>query len=500
MPDAPLARLARWRALFQTDGAWVPSQRAALWSALAALEPGERESIVLWASGVSVGEIADLLDEASGTIAYLISSARSRLAPVADDLPAELRDLDAAAPAGVRATSQRRGSPMLRFGLPIAAVLVVAVIAIVGIGLLGRGPAPVGGGPAGSGSGVTSPSAAPVTELSWRTARFPTNSTARLLTVAGERIVALGQKRGEAAGAWYSDDGGESWIAATLQLDPPTKEATVAWEAVTTTTGDTLVAAGSWSSASGTKTWKSWLSQDRGKSWREAPGERDGSVLALLATRRGVLAATLDFPHSTFALWSSPDGTAWTRESPAGLTAYFTMIHAMTPFRDVYVAAGSSTRGSRPQVAAWISADGRTWSAAKGLTPETGAINDLAASGDLLVAVGAVGSRPDGSDATAYLWRSPDGQRWDAVQLSDERGVHPIHVGTGSLGSVALGVVADKPAAWYVAPNATEATQLETSGRPQDVVALPDRFVAVGDCADAACTRSQVFIGTAVEP
>ena len=32
------------------------------------------------------------------------------------------------------------------------------------------------------------------------------------------------------------------------------------------------------------------------------------------------------------------------------------------------------------------------------------------------------------------------------------------------------------------------------------LTALADRFVAVGDCADAACTRSQVFIGTAVEP
>jgi hypothetical protein len=499
MPDAPRTRLARWRALFQTDGAWVPRQHAGLWSALAALEPGERESIALWGSGVAVGEIADLLDEASGTIAYWISAARTRLAPVADDLPAELRSLEAAAPSSVRAAPGRRGSPILRLVLPLAAVLVVAVVAVVGIGLLGRSPAPGGGGPVGSRSGVPSPSAPAVTELTWRTARFPTNSTARLLALAGERIIALGAKRGEAAGAWYSDDAGGTWSAATLELERPTKDATVAWQSVTAR-GDSLVAAGSWSSANGTKTWKSWISQDRGKTWHEAPGERDGSVLALLTTRRGVLAATLDFPHSTFALWSSPDGAAWTRESPAGLTAYFTMIHAMTPYRDVYVAAGSSTRGSRPQVAAWISPDGRSWSAAKGLTPETGAINDLAATGEQLVAVGAVGARPDGSDATAYLWRSSDGKSWDAVQLSDERGASPIHVATGPLGSVVLGVVADKPAAWYVAPNATEATQLETSGRPQDVVALPDRFVAVGDCADAACTRSQVFIGTAVEP
>jgi hypothetical protein len=68
-------------------------------------------------------------------------------------------------------------------------------------------------------------------------------------------------------------------------------------------------------------------------------------------------------------------------------------------------------------------------------------------------------------------------------------------VAKGPLGTEVLGrSQTDRLQAWFVPAEFSPPTAIDFQGAV-GVVALPDRFVSAGGCADAACTRSKVVVG-----
>jgi hypothetical protein len=115
-----------------------------------------------------------------------------------------------------------------------------------------------------------------------------------------------------------------------------------------------------------------------------------------------------------------------------------------------------------------------------------------------VIGVGAVGSRPDGADAKAMLWYAPDGKTWQPLPLDERPGTRAFAVANGPLGTEVLGrSQTERMQAWFVPAELSVGTAADFEGAV-GIVALPDRFVSAGGCADAACTRSKVVIGDPV--
>jgi hypothetical protein len=170
----------------------------------------------------------------------------------------------------------------------------------------------------------------------------------------------------------------------------------------------------------------------------------------------------------------------------------------MTVFKDAVFAAGVNTRGSRPRIGVWSSPDGQTWKAVEGAPVDSGEMTSITSGRAGLIATGFTASRPDGSDARPMLWTSSDGITWSATELGD-RPMRPISVVSGPLGTTVLGMGMQGGGlrVWFVSSDMTSVTAQDFGGSI-GIVALPDRFLSAGGCADAACTRSKVVIGDPV--
>jgi hypothetical protein len=493
MADAR-ATLARWHALLRTDASRIPPQHADLVAALRALEPGARDALLLSTlDGLSVARIADLLDEASGTIAYSVSSARRQLATVTPNLREELVAIESVAPESAVAAPRPRVSAIVWLGVPLTIVL---VLGMVGAAQLIKRDQPAGG-VAGNPSAVPTASVPMVTTIAWSEARFAKDGTIRQLGVAGDRIIALGQSRGSPAGAWYSDDGGETWTAAKLTLDQPAAGALVSFHGLAAS-GDTVVAFGEWQASgqtSGPPEWKSWVSTDRGATWSESAAKQAGVATAIVGHDEEFLVAGIDLGRGSLLLWRSTDGQRWESITPRGFPQFGANVQAMTAFDGTYIAVGVNTRGSRPRIGVWSSTDGRAWKVVDGAPTDIGSMDAVTTGPGGVLAAGAVGTRPDGSDAKAMMWYAPDGKTWQPLQLDERPGTRAYAVANGPLGTEVLGrSQTDRLQAWFVPAEFSQPTAIDFQGAV-GVVALPDRFVSAGGCADAACTRSKVVVG-----
>jgi hypothetical protein len=133
-----------------------------------------------------------------------------------------------------------------------------------------------------------------------------------------------------------------------------------------------------------------------------------------------------------------------------------------------------------------------------GAPSDGGILTGVAATAQDLMTVGFTTSRPDASDARPILWHSGDAKTWSQVELGDQP-ARTASVATGPLGTMVLGFPFSRGESgglqvWFVPVDFSSATATDFGGSV-GVVALPDRFVSGGGCADAACTRSKVVIG-----
>jgi hypothetical protein len=144
--------------------------------------------------------------------------------------------------------------------------------------------------------------------------------------------------------------------------------------------------------------------------------------------------------------WTSPDGLAWTRSpDEAGLrhAAMTGVVRTASGFVAVGAAAADPSRAdSLIQPAVWTSPDGRAWTRSNGL-PKVHAPQDadvmldaVAITGSQVVAVGHV-STPDAVFSDAIAWWS-DGGTWSSVQIGRFFQSQPIRVVAVAGGMLAI--------------------------------------------------------------
>lgn len=174
------------------------------------------------------------------------------------------------------------------------------------------------------------------------------------------------------------------------------------------------------------------------------------------------------------AVWTSPDGSAWTRVpdegSVSGSRGRDVFVHAVTRGGPGVVAVGSEQHQDRcTRAVVWTSRDGLGWTRA----PDDAAalrgdcdqgMSSVTSGGPGLVAVGGAAYDPDSSTgwSRAAVWTSPDGVTWTRVPHEDavfgDADAAPMAMSdVVSLGTmlVATGEAAGRPAAWASLDGAT---------------------------------------------
>jgi hypothetical protein len=96
------------------------------------------------------------------------------------------------------------------------------------------------------------------------------------------------------------------------------------------------------------------------------------------------------------------------------------------------------------------------------------------------------------------LWQSADGATWNSIVLDETPGTQATVASDGPLGAIIGGASqADHgPISWFLPPGATQAVPQPIDHFITAVVALPDRFVAIGTCAEGQdCNGQALLIG-----
>jgi actin-like ATPase involved in cell morphogenesis len=166
-----------------------------------------------------------------------------------------------------------------------------------------------------------------------------------------------------------------------------------------------------------------WLSD--GTSWTRVSGQPDlggaGSQRMRAVTAGGPGLVGVGFESNggevDAAVWTSPNGTDWTRERDGALAGPGEQsMSSVIQGGPGLVAAGTADRGQQTDAAVWTSADGVAWSKVSNRSVFGGLpsqeVRYLAPAGSLLVAVGTV---VPGDDPDAAVWTSPDGTAWHRV-------------------------------------------------------------------------------------
>ncbi len=287
------------------------------------------------------------------------------------------------------------------------------------------------------------------------------------------------------AAAWRSVDGLRWQRAQTVE-----RAAESAMEGVTVGPAG-LVAVG-WS-ADDDSVWPAvWASAD-GLDWIyvEDGDLGRGQMTAVAANALGYVALGFDPETEEGLAWSSRDGRDW---GPPVVVPEFQVqpsINDVVALGDGFIAFGSTALDER--AALWTSLDGRQWQRVLGLpTSPSSTINGVAASGTLLIAVGA-GYTDEGTVALA--WASEDGFDWqsvlddDAAEAGEMLDVVSIHTGFLAVGSVEGLEREDLQAAVWWSPNGLSWHREPdhpsfAQGRMADAVRAGSGLVVLGERAD----------------
>ena len=173
--------------------------------------------------------------------------------------------------------------------------------------------------------------------------------------------------------------------------------------------GDTLVAVGTAGDLikGPAAAWR-WT---RGSGWQPAEVPAGGgSIGAVLAWPRGLVAVGVNASDTGAMAWTSADGVSWQAAPDQAAFQYYGLpvrLQALTLVGGTWVAAGWRSDPGKGSSVAVTSEDGRTWSALPWQASFSGGeIDALATSGGTLVAAGRVGY-PDDDKAAVWVRNWP---------------------------------------------------------------------------------------------
>ena len=181
-----------------------------------------------------------------------------------------------------------------------------------------------------------------------------------------------------------------------------------------------LVVVGTVTSRVGDRDGRIWISRD-GATWSAATvsagGPGDQRLTSVAGGPLGFVAAGVD--GSVPAVWTSPDGMAWTRAG--GPFRESERVESVAVGTQGAVAVGTITTSGDVDGMAWFSADGATWRTvplgSAGFTGRTNqAVHAVTASGGGFVAVG---DDTNGERRVAVAWTSIDGTTWQRQPHGD---------------------------------------------------------------------------------
>jgi hypothetical protein len=413
----------------------------------------------------------------------------------------DLESLERAAPVASRPAlpASRRGRPFL--WLPASLALVAGVL----IGLFGghylESQRLVGdASPPASTPTVRSSNPPTVSALTWSQGSLPSTAIMRSLSVVDGRIFATGY----GPEAWYSDDGGDSWARSELKLDDVGGSSIATTQDLSlgplTSFHDRLVSLGTrMAGTSGNDAdvaGSIWFSDDRGATWTLS-GATPPVSTGIASDGRNLVAVGRPWRSGSAEIWISSDGTAWNKVDAPDLVGV--TIANVAAIDGSFMAVGTREDAFRdsPGAVTLTSDDGIHWETTVLATP--GRLSDVAVQGTGFTMTGDIGSG-DGNYGAALVTSQSDGMRIRQVarqigSISGPVAVGPLGVviGTQNLGT-RFGTQL-----WFLPGGSTEAaTPSDVSFVPVDVVALPDRFVALVSCPPTALCSGpfQILIGT----
>jgi hypothetical protein len=181
-----------------------------------------------------------------------------------------------------------------------------------------------------------------------------------------------------------------------------------------------------------------WSSPD-GRSWTELPlttfgfDDPTGNTFfsSGAACGNGVLIETVD-ANQHYALYSSTDGTTWTRSALPNLGNGTLVGHDGVVVADTETPLGGT---SAPALA--VSTDCTSWQRVGLPGPKAGSVLDIAANATGFVAVGYSG-RSESGTTQPLAWYSTDGLHWSAATVPASRGNGFALAWAGSSGYLAL--------------------------------------------------------------
>lgn len=299
-------------------------------------------------------------------------------------------------------------------------------------------------------------------EVTWQelpaSAAFTETRSAWVDTIGGlaqgpsGRVVAvgaanLGDMSAFDAAAWVSTDEGATWARATVA-----GSADAAMNDVVAT-ADGFVAVGIDGHPSGgtqmigSRGAAVWTSSD-GSSWTRVPGVSSFAGAEMTRVIEGgatLVAVGVDMPtggaYRTAPIWSSTDGRSWTRASVDGMTALDSEeVDGVVWVGSRFVVVGSQELG--PTDLEWMSPDGREWIRSDRTLAAAGAVPaDLATVGPTIILAGWTSTGTGGLAPATTVWESTDAVDWQAIPslplFADTR---PIRVVGSADGLEILGV------------------------------------------------------------
>lgn len=350
----------------------------------------------------------------------------------------------------VRAPGPRRLKPLLGV---VAVVVAVGAAAGIAVGMKHKTSASSGSGVSVS-AGVSSAANGPVTApgtptaatlhltgglVSTATAQNPDTMRAVAALPSGD-LVAVGVTLDQAPRAWVMrHGGGGKWSA--VAAPPADQFATLADVAAVPSGAGTGAVAVGWTGSGAHRRAAVWTTHD-GTSWKllDAAGDftADSGVTELTAVTvtadHHLLAIgqddTTDSSDGDAAVFTSPNGTTWTRVHATGLSGPGPQdIRRLTRTADGHLlAVGAALSGAHQAPALWTSTDGVAWQEAA-IAPDDGAASLQAITqqpdGSLLTCgtTGAAGS------ATVACWTQHDAQQpWQPVTVAPPQNAPAVYV------------------------------------------------------------------------
>ena len=263
-----------------------------------------------------------------------------------------------------------------------------------------------------------------------------------------------------------------------------------------------------------------WVSKD-GRDWQGKvvlPDFEDAGLEAVTWTgTRFVAVGHANTGSPRAAVWTSTDGSDWYRvtdgpvfAAPAdgggsNLWSVAASHGAVVAVGREWSVANDAITGRR--AAAWISADGMTWTRSTAVADGEGAMfNTVTAGGPGWIAGGVVGDSP----GRAAIWSSSDGDRWTRVPDSAEFSNGAVQsIVRGGPGVVAVGLTFDgagRPVAaawtspdglaWQHVPPQALSTEDHPSAAIMSIVAGDAGLTAIGFVVDGGAWRGVVWTST----